>query len=114
MSDIILNDPVCKSCKDYGYSAGNNIPAGGVPSAPWAVIQDTGPVTLLANVDTLVRFANISVLDETGWTFSGQPWCWNSGSATVGFDIVSRTGTGFIVNAMEDSTLEFTAIKKRI
>lgn len=110
-SNIILNDPKCKVCADYGYNPGAGVPTGIVPSGPGAVIQDSGPVNLLANVNNWVPFSNISVLNETGWTFSGVPWAHND-SGTVGVDITSRLGTGFYANPMEDCILEFTAIKK--
>ena len=110
MADIILNDPKCKVCADYGYTPGSGTPSGIVPSGPGVVIMDKGPVNLLANVNNWVPFSQISVLNETGWTFSGVPWAHNE-SGIVEFEITSRLGTGFYVNPVADCVIEFTAIK---
>ena len=98
---MTMNKPTCYACSDYQLTPGGFVPG--------ANNQDKGRLTLVANVPQDVTFARISVLDATKWIFVGVPLCYNSDNATVGFEITAKTGTGFTVTAMEDSTFEYKA-----
>jgi hypothetical protein len=108
---MTLNTPKCYKCSDYGYDLNTGTPHGIVPSGPNEVINDKGPLTLVAGVPYTVLFKQISVINSTKWTFAGLPACYNSANESVGYEITAKTGTGFTVTAMENSTFEFMAVK---
>lgn len=108
---MILNNPSCADCSDYGYTPGTGAPSGVVPSGPGETIKDAGRITLTANVARAVTFTQISVINSTKWAFAGLPVCYNSLNESVGYEITNKTGTGFTVTAMEDSTFEYMAVK---
>ena len=112
---MILNVPKCYNCSDYGYTAGAGAPTGVVPSGPGEIIKDTGPVQLVANVPKTILFKQISVINDTKWTFAGLPACNNAANEGVPWEITAKTGTGFTVVAYgsegEIMTFLFMAIK---
>ena len=76
-----------------------------------ATITDRGRVSLLAGIPKLITFANISVLTASSWVFAGVPTCYSAGNEGIGYDITLRTGNGFTVTALEDSTFEYMCVK---
>lgn len=108
---MILNKPTCYKCSDYGYTPGEGAPTGSVPSGPGETIKDAGRITLTADTPRVVLFTQISVIDESKWIFAGLPTCYDSNNEGVGYEITNKTGTGFTVTAIADSTFEYTCIK---
>jgi hypothetical protein len=108
---MILNNPNCPDCADYGYSAGTGAPTGAVPMGPGETIKDAGRVSLVAGVAKAIAFTQISVINSTRWAFAGVPTCYNSSNESIGYEITNKTGTGFTVTAMEDSTFEYMCVK---
>jgi hypothetical protein len=98
-----MNSPTCYSCADFEISPGAYTPGNNN--------EDKGRITLVAGVPYAVLFVRISVLDATKWIFRGIPSCYNANNEAVGFEITSKTGTGFTVTAMDNCTFEYNCVK---
>lgn len=96
---MIMNEPTCYACSDYELTPGSFVPGSNS--------EDRGRITLVAGVAYPVTFTRISVLNSSKWIFAGQPLCYNSNNESIGFEITSKTGTGFTVTAMENATFEY-------
>lgn len=100
---MIMNAPTCLDCEDYQLTPG--------AFAPGSNNEDKGRVTLQAGVAYTVTFTRISVLTAANWIFRGIPSCYNAAGEMVGHEITNKTGTGFTVTALEDSTFEFNCVR---
>lgn len=98
-----MNSPTCYNCADYTITPGS--------FTPGSNNEDKGRITLAAGVPYAVTFVRISVLNATKWMFRGLPLCYNSANENIGYEIINKTGTGFTVTAMEDSTFEYNAVR---
>ena len=106
---MILKDPDCPKCSDYGYVIGLGTV---VPSGPGDMIKDAFKVSLLANIPMRVSFKNISVLNGSKWIFAGMPLCYDSSNASIPWEVTDKDGTGFTVVADSDATFEGMCVKK--